>query len=354
MPQQAYTKVRAVGVYLPQSYTNQELIDRTGINSSDTWISERTGIRRRGIASAEESNASMAVQASIYAINEASEKGRGKPELIILATNTTVGLAESGAGFPCAAGMVQAGLEGLVEPNCGFTDLNSGCTGINYALAFADSIIKSGMYRTILVIGSDKLSDIVDFRQRETSVLFSDGATAYVLSASKYPGFIGYDLHGDGKQRHIITSPVRERLPFRGETVERGPTVVMEGRAVYKAAVGLLVTIAEEFQENDRLNPEHLSFMGLRAINPHQSNRRILEHASREIAEKLTAKYGVPVTAEDVFSKFEITIQDHGNSSTASPGPGFENLRRTLQRGDHVLMIGMGSGFSWGANHYIF
>lgn len=261
MPQETYSKIKAVGVYLPQSYTNQEFIALTGIDSSDTWITTRTGIRARSIASAEESNASMAIRASVVALEEAKVKGIGQPELIILATNTTTGMAESGAGFPCAAGKVQAGLEGLVEEHCGFFDLQAGCTGINYALFFADSVIRCGRYGTVLVIGSDKLSDIVDVRQRETSVLFSDGATAYVLSASKYPGFLGHGLYGNGALGNAITSPVRERLPFQGDIPEMGPTIAMDGRLVYKTVVNLLGDIAEGFQANERLNPERLPFM---------------------------------------------------------------------------------------------
>lgn len=348
-----YSKIKGVGVYLPKSYSNEEFIKLTGIDSSDEWITRRTGIKTRTLATHNESNATMAIEASRFAIKEANikEKDTKKLGLIIAATNTTCGSSNSVAGFPCTAGEIQVGLDGLVEDNCGFFDLQAGCTGINYALAIADSLIRSEMYQKILVIGTDKLSDIVDYRRRETSVLLSDGALAYVLVASTKKGFVGHRLYGNGKLRNLITSQLEERMPFMGNIPIRSPTINLQGKAVYKNVVSLLEDIIINFEQDNVVNPEGISFMDIKAINPHQSNKRMIDEASERIAKRLYSKY--LISKEEVLKKFEITIDRHGNNSTASPGPGFRNLRNSLNQGDHILMIGMGAGFTWALNHYI-
>lgn len=352
MQETIYSRVVGVGVYHPPNkISNDELIKTTKINSSNEWIVERTGINFRYLASPNETNVSMGLEAAKKALLEANEFKSKQVELIICATNTNFTSSDAAAGWPACAGGVQAGLENLVEENSGFFDVQAGCTGINYVFHIADMFIRTGIYQRVLVVGTDLLSGMTDFTDRETCVVLGDGATAYVLDASKTPGFIAHRLSGDGAKRDLITSHYQLRLPYFTKTRDRikSPTLHMNGRKVHESVLEVLEDILVNFDGDEKINPKpyHITFEQIKAIIPHQANKRMFVGAAKRIAKKLR------LDSEEVFKKFIITIENHANTSTASPGPGLIEARSRLSTGDHIIFLGMGAGFTWAANHYI-
>ncbi|MEK6922456.1 MAG: 3-oxoacyl-[acyl-carrier-protein] synthase III C-terminal domain-containing protein, partial [Nanoarchaeota archaeon] len=279
-------------------------------------------------------------------------------DLVLLATNTSVSDPLAQAGFPCIAGDVQQRITGLIRDKCGISDIQSGCVGINYASAFGDGLIRAGYLDRVLVIGADILSRIVDFNDRSTCVLFGDGAAAYVLDVSDLPGFVGHRFYGDGAKRGIITSPLRMRryLDEPKNQTSYAPTLIMDGGSVHEEVIKILVNTFANFENDLLLNPYGVNFSEVAKIIPHQANCRTIETAARKIA-KMRSKLGVDANSlEDVRSKFIVTIDEYANNSTASQGPGLEEVlygENCLKEGEHVVMCSYGSGFSACFNHYV-
>ncbi len=308
---------RGVGAYLPERVvTNDELA--AGMDTSDVWIRERTGIRERRIAAPGEKTSDLALEASRRALAAAGKDAR-ELDLIVLATATP------DRTFPATATAVQARL-GMTE-GVAF-DVQAVCSGFIYALAVADNFIRAGQARTALVIGAETFSRILDWNERETSVLFGDGAGAVVLEACEDDPrhLLSTHLHSDGRHGELLY-------------VDGGPSSTgtvghlrMKGREVFKHAVTNLAQVVEEALTANGLGPEAIDW-----IVPHQANLRILRATGR--------KLGI---GDD---RVIVTVDRHANTSAASVplalAAGVEDGR--IAKGDMLLLEAMGGGFTWGA-----
>ncbi len=318
-----YSRVLGTGSYLPPDrVTNQQLTDRLakeGIETSDEWIVARTGIHARHFAAPDVTTSDLAFEASRRAI-EAAGIAPQSIDLIIVATSTPDFV------FPSTACLLQNKL-GIKNGGAAF-DVQAVCSGFAYAMATADSFIRSGQHRTALVIGAETFSRILDFKDRTTCVLFGDGAGAVILSASEEPGVLGSALHADGSYSHILCTPGNVN---RG-VIEGSAFLYMDGQAVFKLAVNVLEKVAIEALAKANLAPEQIDW-----LIPHQANIRIMTSTCR--------KLGLPQ------ERMVVTVDQHGNTSAASIPLALDTAVRDgrIQRGQHVLIEGVGGGFTWGA-----
>lgn len=320
-----YARVAGTGSYLPAlRLSNQDLVERlakNGLESSDEWITTRSGISARHFAADNELTSDLALKAAQAALASASI-GAEDLDLIVLATSTPDHLG----GFPSTACVVQDKLG--AHSSCAAFDIQAVCAGFTYALATADAFIRCGTYQKVLVIGAETFSRILDFQDRGTCVLFGDGAGAVVLEASKEPGILSTALHADGSQRDILCVPGRAG---NGQ-VYGSPYMTMDGQAVFKLAVKVLEQVAHEALEKANLKPEQIDW-----LVPHQANIRIMEGTAK--------KMGMPM------DKVIVTVHEHGNTSAASIPLALDCGVRSgqIQRGQHLLLEGVGGGFAWGA-----
>lgn len=320
-----FARVAGTGSYLPAlRLSNQDLVERlakNGLESSDEWITTRSGISARHFAADNELTSDLALKAAQAALASASI-GAEDLDLIVLATSTPDHLG----GFPSTACVVQDKLG--AHSSCAAFDIQAVCAGFTYALATADAFIRCGTYQKVLVIGAETFSRILDFQDRGTCVLFGDGAGAVVLEASKEPGILSTALHADGSQRDILCVPGRAG---NGQ-VYGSPYMTMDGQAVFKLAVKVLEQVAHEALEKANLKPEQIDW-----LVPHQANIRIMEGTAK--------KMGMPM------DKVIVTVHEHGNTSAASIPLALDCGVRSgqIQRGQHLLLEGVGGGFAWGA-----
>ena len=320
-----FARVAGTGSYLPkQRLTNQDLVERlakTGLETSDEWITTRSGISARHFAAENELTSDLAVQAAQAALTSAGMSSEDL-DLIILATSTPDHLG----GFPSTACVVQDKLG--AHTACAAFDVQAVCAGFTYALAIADAFIRSGSFKKVLVIGAETFSRILDFQDRGTCVLFGDGAGAVVLEASKEPGILATALHADGSQRDILCVPGRAG---NGE-VHGSPFMTMDGQAVFKLAVKVLEQVAHEALGKANLKPEQIDW-----LVPHQANIRIMEGTAKKMGMSM--------------DKVIVTVHEHGNTSAASIPLALDAGVRSgqIQRGQHLLLEGVGGGFAWGA-----
>lgn len=323
-----YSRVLGTGSYLPPDrVTNQQLADRLakdGIETSDEWIVARTGIHARHFAAPGVTTSDLAFEASQRAI-AAADVDPQSIDLIIVATSTPDFV------FPSTACLLQHKL-GIKNGGAAF-DVQAVCSGFAYALATADSFIRSGQHRTALVVGAETFSRILDFSDRTTCVLFGDGAGAVVLSASDEPGVLGSALHADGSYSNILCTPGHVN---RG-VIEGSAFLQMDGQAVFKLAVNVLEKVAVEALAKANLAPEQIDW-----LIPHQANIRIMTSTCR--------KLGLPQ------EHMVVTVAEHGNTSAASIPLALDVAVRDgrIQRGQHVLIEGVGGGFTWGASVFRF
>ena len=249
-----YARVAGTGSYLPAlRLSNQDLVERlakNGLESSDEWITTRSGISARHFAADNELTSDLALKAAQAALASASV-GAEDLDLIVLATSTPDHLG----GFPSTACVVQDKLG--AHSSCAAFDIQAVCAGFTYALATADAFIRCGTYQKVLVIGAETFSRILDFQDRGTCVLFGDGAGAVVLEASKEPGILSTALHADGSQRDILCVPGRAG---NGQ-VYGSPYMTMDGQAVFKLAVKVLEQVAHEALEKANLKPEQIDWL---------------------------------------------------------------------------------------------
>ena len=310
------------GSALPErSVSNAELVAELaerGIESSDDWIVERTGIRNRYIASGDETTATVGAQAGQRAL-EAAGITAADVDLLIVATSTPDQI------FPSTACLIQRELGAF--GGAAF-DVQAVCAGFIYALATADSMIRSGLARCALVIGAETFSNILDWSDRTSCVLFGDGAGAVVLVADQSPGILSTALHADGRHASILCTTGSIR---RGAIVGH-PFLKMDGQAVFKLAVTVLDSVAREVLDKASLAIEDLDW-----LIPHQANIRILQATGRRLG----------VDGEQVI----VTLDRHANTSAASVPLAFDVAVREgrIQPGQHVLLQGVGGGFAWGA-----
>jgi len=301
-----YSRIIGTGSYLPEKIlTNKNL--ESMVDTTDEWIVERTGIKQRHIAEDNESTSSMAINASIDAI-ESSGISAKDIDLVIVATTTPDQI------FPSTACIVQNKLN-IVAPAF---DVQAACTGFIYALSVADNYIRTGMSKNILVIGSEKYSNLLDWNDRSTCVLFGDGAGAVVLSADSNQGIISSHIHADGQYNDLLS-------------VENNQ-IKMKGNEVFKVAVNTLSKLVDETLINNNMDKTSIDW-----LVPHQANLRIIKAAAKKLSLPL--------------DQVVITVDNHANTSAASiPLALNEAVKDGRIKEDQVLLLeAFGSGFTWGS-----
>ncbi len=312
-----YSRIVGTGSYLPpRIVTNDELAQR--LETSDAWIRERTGIAQRHIADESQASSDLALEASRRAL-EAAGVQANEIDLIVLATSTPDYV------FPSTACLLQAKLG---VKNCPAFDIQAVCSGFVYALATADSFIRSGPYRRALVVGAEVFSRIMDWNDRSTCVLFGDGAGAVVLAAGDQPGIHASVLHADGSYADILSVPGN----ICGGRIVGSPYLQMQGSQVFKFAVKVLDEVARE-----TLAAAGMTIADVDWLIAHQANARILEATAKRL--------GLPA------ERLVVTVSRHGNTSAASVPLALDECIRagSIRPGHRVLMEGVGGGFTWGA-----
>lgn len=317
-----YSRILGTGSYLPEKrLTNADLaveLARQGVETSDDWIVDRTGIRARHFAAEHQGCSDLATEAARQALAAAGISADGL-DLIIVATSTPDMV------FPSVATMVQ---HKLGTAGCPAFDVQAVCSGFIYALTIADSMIQSGLAKRALVIGSEVFSRILDFKDRTTCVLFGDGAGAVVLEASDQPGILATDLHADGKYKDILCVPGHvNRGAIMGD-----PVLKMDGQAVFKLAVGVLEETARASLAKANMTDADIDW-----LIPHQANIRIMQSTARKL--KMTS------------DKVVVTVDQHGDTSAASIPLALDTAVRDgrVQRGQILMLEGVGGGFTWGS-----
>jgi 3-oxoacyl-[acyl-carrier-protein] synthase-3 len=317
-----HTRITGTGSFLPpRRLSNAQLaadLAARGVETSDDWIVERTGIRARHFAADGVTASDLAVEAARHAL-EAAGLAAADIDLIIVATSTPDMV------FPSTACMVQHKL-GIV--GCPAFDVQAVCSGFVYALTVADSLIRTGSARRALVIGAEVFSRILDFDDRTTCVLFGDGAGAVVLEASDTPGILATELHADGRHVGILCVPGT----VAGGKVLGDPLLKMDGQAVFKLAVGVLEDVARAVLDKAGRADSDIDW-----LIPHQANIRIMQSTAKKLKLPL--------------DKLIVTVDEHGNTSAASVPLALDHAVRAgkVQRGDTVMLEGVGGGFTWGA-----
>jgi 3-oxoacyl-[acyl-carrier-protein] synthase III len=319
------------GSYVPERILTNQDLERM-VDTSDKWIMERTGIRERRIATDEESNVSMGRLALERAIDNA-KIDRAEIEMLIVGTNTTE------PAWPSAAGHMAHLLN--LRKNIPFFDVQAGCTGFNYSLAVAEQFVKSGYYKTVAVVGSDKLSAITNYQDRNTCVLFGDGAGAVILQQRASEGIIRSHLGGDYKSRDTLV------LRNNGDYGHR--VMWMEGKKVYVFAKRVMAESCLRVLDPDGTASKkklRALFNEVDKIFPHQANARIIKSAAEALESILELPEGT------VRNKMIVTIEKYGNNSTASiPLALDESIREgKFRRGDVAIFVGFGAGLTYGAN----
>lgn len=317
-----YAKIIGSGGHLPpRIVSNDELaadLATRGVDTSDEWITTRTGIRQRHLADPGVTSSQLATHAAQAALDDAGITA-ADIDLIIVATSTPDFV------FPSTACLVQANLG--AKGGAAF-DIQAVCSGFVYALTTADAFIQAGRATTALVIGAEVFSSILDWNDRGTCVLFGDGAGAVVLQASESPGIIAAQLHADGSQMRVLYAAGNVS---HGE-VTGDPFLRMDGQAVFKLAVNYLSASAHQVCEQAGVSLDQIDWMV-----PHQANVRIINFLGR--------KLGI----DD--SRVVVTVDRHANTSAASVPLAFDAARRDgrIKPDDLVLMQGVGGGFTWGS-----
>jgi 3-oxoacyl-[acyl-carrier-protein] synthase-3 len=289
-----------------------------GVESSDDWIVERTGIRARHFADAGVFSSDLALQACRQAL-QAAGRSAADVDLIIVATSTPDMV------FPSTACILQSKLG--AAGGAAF-DVQAVCSGFIYALTVADAMIRTGGARCALVVGAEIFSRILDFQDRTTCVLFGDGAGAVVLEASETPGILATDIHADGRHVDLLCVPGH----VNGGAVSGTPLLKMDGQAVFKLAVGVLEECARTVLAKAGKTEADIDW-----LVPHQANIRIMQSTARKL--KLS------------MDKVVVSVDQHGNTSAASIPLALDSAVRSgqIQPGQTVLLEGVGGGFAWGA-----
>jgi len=317
-----YARITGTGSYLPEYVrTNHEL--EKMVDTSDQWITERTGIKQRHIAAEDETTVDLAEQAALKAI-EASGKKPEDIDLIVLATTSPDKV------FPSTACLLQQRLD---IHGCTAFDIQAVCTGFIYAIATAEKFIKSGTHKCALVIGAETFSRLIDWTDRGTCILFGDGAGAVVLEASEETGILSTHLHADGAYENLLHVPGG---PSRGYDIEldlgEADKVHMRGNEVFKMAVNTLGRIVDETLKANQMKKNDIHW-----LVPHQANIRIINATARKLN----------MSMDNVV----VTVDKHGNTSAASVPLALDVAVRDgrIQRGETVLLEAFGGGFTWGS-----
>ncbi|MEP6633199.1 MAG: beta-ketoacyl-ACP synthase III [Luteimonas sp.] len=316
-----YSRIAGTGSYLPaRILTNDDLAKL--VDTSDEWIVSRSGIRERHIAADGETTGDLAYHAAVRAM-EAAGVTADELDLIVLGT-TTPDLV-----FPSTACLVQ---HRLGANGCPAFDVNAACSGFLFALGVADTFIRSGQSKTVLVIGSETLTRMVDWTERTTCVLFGDGAGAVVLKADADTGILSTHLHADGGKKELLWSPVGVSVGFKPDQPNAGVRINMAGSEVFKHAVKALDSVVEETLEANGLDRHDIDW-----LIPHQANLRIIEATAKRL--------------DMPMERVIVTVDKHGNTSSGSVPLALDEAVRSgrVQRGQLVLLEAFGGGFTWGS-----
>ncbi len=310
--------------FLKKKVTNHDLINilaSKGIETSDEWISSRSGIKTRYFSEKNDKSSDLALNAAKNALNDAN-LDKDDIDLIIVATSTP----DNFGGFPSTACVLQNKIG--IKNQCPAFDVQAVCSGFVYAMSIADSYIKNGAYKKVLVVGAEVFSKILNFNDRSTCVLFGDGAGAIVLEANSDPGILSTVMHSNGKYSDILAVPGS----LNDGVINGEPFLKMDGPAVFKLGVSVMTQVALEILNLSKKVPKDVDW-----LIPHQANIRIIEATAKKLGISLT--------------KTISTVDKHGNTSAASIplalDSGYKNDK--VKSGDLVLLEGVGGGFTWGA-----
>jgi len=311
-----YSRIAATGSYLPEKILTNEDLEKF-VDTTDEWITARTGIKQRHIAADDQSSCDLAE----FAVRNALETADIDPQsidLIIFATTTPDRV------FPSTACLLQ---QRLGIHGCPAFDIQAVCTGFVYALDIADKYIKTGAAKRVLVVGAETLSRIIDWTDRTTCVLFADGAGAVVLEASEEPGILSTHIHADGSFSDLLTT----NASITGVNTE-AVHIGMKGNEVFKKAVNTLGAIVEETLEANNMQKSDIDW-----LVPHQANIRIITATAKKLK----------MPMERVVA----TVQNHGNTSAASVPLALDTAVRDgrIKRGETLLLEAFGGGFTWGS-----
>jgi len=319
-----YAHITGWGMAVPQAVLTNADLERM-VDTNDEWIVSRTGIKERHIAGKNESTATLAAKAGLRAL-EATELHPRDLDLIIVATASPEHL------FPATACLVQ---DALGAVHAGAFDLSAACSGFIFGVHMAAQAIRTGAINNALVIGAETLSRLVNWKDRDTCILFGDGAGAFVLQARPSPGGVLSGLmRSDGSGGSLLTVPAGgSRYPASLDTVERNlHTIQMDGRKIFRFATRVMASATREV-----VAEAGLALDDIELFVPHQANLRIIEGAARDLKLPL--------------DRFMINIERYGNTSSASiPIAVCEAVEQGRVRpGDHVVLVGFGAGLTWGA-----
>lgn len=320
MNSKIYSRIIGTGGYLPEKILTNADLEKM-VDTNDEWIRERTGIQQRHIAAEGQTTCDLAEQASLRAL-EMAGIDPSSIDLIIVATTTPDKI------FPSTACLLQSRLK---IQGCPAFDVQAVCSGFVYGLSVADQFIKTGMAKRALVVGAETLSRITDWSDRNTCVLFGDGAGAVILEASAEAGILSTHIHADGQYEELLHVPSGpSKLPQTDAVAER--SMQMKGNEVFKMAVNTLSRIAQETLDANGLQKEDLDW-----LVPHQANLRIIKGTAKKL--KLTEAQTV------------ITVHKHANTSSASVPLALDEAVRDgrIQRGQLLLLEAFGGGFTWGS-----
>ncbi len=315
-----YARITGTGSFLPEKVLTNHDLEKM-VDTSDEWIQERTGIRKRHVAVDGQTTCDLAEQAARRALEMAGRKPEDI-DLVIVATTTPDRV------FPSTACLLQQRLD---IHGCAAFDIQAVCTGFVYALGVADKFVRTGAAKCALVIGAETLSRVVDWTDRTTCVLFGDGAGAVVLEASEEPGILSTHLHADGSYESLLTVPFGVSNSYE-KLVEKEAFIHMKGNEVFKMAVNTLGRIVDETLAANALDKGAIDW-----LIPHQANIRIIAATARKL--KMSMDHVV------------VTVGDHGNTSAASIPLALDAAVRDgrIQKGETLLMEAFGGGFTWGS-----
>lgn len=311
------SKIIGTGSYLPSKILTNFDLEKI-VDTSDDWIVERTGIKERRIADKSELTSDLALKASLNAIKNANID-KNDIELIIVATTTP------DRTLPSTATILQGKLE--IPETCSSFDIQAVCGGFVYALTIANSFIKSGQVKTALVVGAETISRIVDWKDRNTCILFGDGAGAVVLQATNEDkGIISCDLHSDGKYLDILKSDSGVSMD------QKVGFIYMEGREVFKLAIHKMInSVIDNFKK------ANLDISSLKYLVPHQANKRIIDGIGKKLG----------LSEEQVI----LTVQNHANTSSASVPLALDTAVKSnkFKDNDIIVLEALGAGLVWGS-----
>jgi 3-oxoacyl-[acyl-carrier-protein] synthase-3 len=315
---QIYARIVATGSALPERVVTNADLEKI-VDTSDEWIRSRTGIRQRHIAADGQTTGDLAFEAAVNALGAAGVKA-SELDLIVLGTTTPDII------FPSTACLIQ---HRLGANGCAAFDVNAACSGFVYALGIANNFIRAGQAKKVLVIGAETLTRMVNWAERETCVLFGDGAGAVVLEASSEPGIHATCLHADGGYKELLYNPVGVSVGFNDEA-NHGVNIRMSGREVFKVAVKTLDSLVGETLQAAGMDESQIDW-----LIPHQANLRIIEATAKRLNMSM--------------DRVIVTVDKHANTSAGSVPLALDYAVRSgkVQRGQNLLLEAFGGGFTW-------